>query len=189
MWKFALIPVTSVFSLLFGLAMLWIPGLSPWSPPLHSATQVLLKVPSVQSRFELSVRFCGRCGDRYLLITELFILFALVYSLVILATLFGGARIGRGENNMKSRRVTGKAAGVCFIAAGGFLFVVWSLLFYPGMAEPSSSSPSYSDYTMFDYKLLLLVTISFHIAVLFLMILGEIVTLFLDTALNPWRRG
>lgn len=160
--------------------MFLIPGLDPWNPLISSVSEYLLSFKIIQTRYELSVTFCGPCGDRYLLTAGFFILLSIIYSLVVLAALLRGIfLIGRDDGSGYSRKAMKKAASICFLAAGVFFFVAWALLFLPDMAKPSSVTPSYSDYTMFDFKLVLLISVFFHVFVLFLMLLVDIVGNFL----------
>lgn len=178
LWYFYLLPITFVASLLFGIAMFWIQCLNPWNAFLTPFTDWLLQSTTILNRFRLSVDFCGSCGERYLLTVELFLFFCVLYA-VLLAHSFGRmclqpAKYLTTRNVSASEiKVVAKAAATSVAICCLFGFMLWSLLFSVSFARPSGTSNS--DYSTFNFTLLLQVSIAFHILMLFLW--GSVFTL------------
>lgn len=165
LWYFYLLPITFVASLLFGIAMFWVPGLSPWNALLSPITDWILNSTTIQNRYRISVDFCGSCGDRYLLTVELFLFFCFLYA-TLFAIGFGG-RCLKPAKNLTARRFSRKEVKVlatCFAISCVLGLMIWSLLFSQSFASPSRRSSS--DYSLFNFTLLLQVTILFHIMLL-----------------------
>lgn len=170
LWYFYLLPITFVASLLFGIAIFWIPGLNPWNAFLTPLTEWVLQSTTILNRYRISVDFCGSCGDRYLLTVELHLFLCVLYATMLA---FGLGRTRRHPARYLTARKpfakevkdVAKAAAASFAASFVFGLIVWSLLYSEGFARPSGTSNS--DYSLFNFTLLLQVTISFHIMMLF----------------------
>jgi hypothetical protein len=186
------LPITFVASLIFGIFMVWVPSLSPWMNHLSPISQEILRLSPVRERYEVSTAFCGVCGDRYLLTLELFILMALAYLALFCFVL---VRRVMQESNVRADLkpiqnqlmvVLPKVLGTALLACLFFGAMLWTLLFSAGFVRPNGSA---SDYSMFNYSLLLLVNIAFHLLLLFLVPAVEMLAAITRLALPTRRNG
>jgi hypothetical protein len=173
-----LIPITFVSSLIFGIFMVWVPSLSPWLSYLSPVSEAILQLSSVRQRYEISTEFCGECGDRYLLTLELFLLMASAYTalfcFIFLRRVMQNSAVFLDQESIEKplKAQLAKALGTSLLFCLALGAVLWSLLFSPDFSRPKGSA---SDYSMFNFGLLFIVNIAFHIILVFIVPAVEIV--------------
>lgn len=156
---------TFVVTFVFGIVAVWFEP-NPWSFPLRPLSLWLIEFGVVKSRYEISVSFCGVCGDLYLVTLEFFLFLTLLYLCSLARWVLRREKRQPQNGNMRdSRRETWKVLRILLSFISVSMLIIWALLFSPGLARPSLRSPSNSDYSMFGFTLILLVNIAFHLLI------------------------
>lgn len=162
-----LVAATYVLSLVLGAVAAWMITVSPWGGPMHYLANWLLEFEAVKSRYDLSVSFCGYCGDLYLLTAEFFLVLTMFYLSVLAYEVIGSWF--KDQKILVSSEPAGKLLKIIWLLlflSALFFGMLWSLLFLPGFARPSHFSPSSSEFSMFGFTLIFLTTTAFHILAL-----------------------
>jgi hypothetical protein len=164
-----LVSTTFVIALILGAISAIMAPLSPWDAPLNYITSWLIRFDLVSVRYSGSVNFCGDCGDLYLLTVEFFLLLTIFYLVVLAhAILRGGYHEEKTIAVNDPPQKTMKAFVMLALASCIMIGIIWSLLF-SNMFMPSSISRSNSDYSMFGFTLIFLVSVAFHAIILCVM--------------------